>query len=200
MSKDIVKTGYNKIAKKYSSSRNQFKNNKYLDKLINMLEPGSKILDIGCGSGIPIDKYLVDYGFKVKGIDFSKEQIKLARKNLPGGEFEVKDMSKLKEHEYKVDAVVSFYTIFHISKVKHLTLLRKINTYLNKDGLLLVTMGASEWEGKDNFHGTQMWWSHYDAEKNKEIIKEAGFEIIFDQIDKSGGEKHLIILAKKKLN
>lgn len=198
MSKKIVKTGYNKIAQKYSSNRDQFKNNKYLDKLVNLLKPGAKILDIGCGSGIPIDKYLYDQGFKVKGIDLSKEQIKLAKKNLPNCDFEIKDMSKLKKDEYNVDAVVSFYTIFHIPREKHLNLLRKINTFLNKDGLLLITMGASEWEGKDNFHGTQMWWSHYGANKNKEIINKAGFEIIFDEIDKSGGEKHLIILAQKK--
>lgn len=197
MSKNIVKTGYNKIAKKYSTNRDQFKNNKYLEKLINLLDPGGRILDIGCGSGVPIDKYLVDHGFKVKGIDISEEQINLAKKNLPDCDFEVKDMTKLKNNEYKVDAVVSFYTIFHITRERHLDLLKKINTYLTKNGLLLITMGASEWEGKDNFHGTEMWWSHYGVEKNKEIIEKAGFEIIFDEIDKSGGEKHLIILARK---
>jgi cyclopropane fatty-acyl-phospholipid synthase-like methyltransferase len=197
MSKNIVKTGYNKIAKKYSSNRDQFKNNKYLDKLVNLLKPGSKILDIGCGSGVPIDKYLFDQGFEIKGIDISEEQIKLAQKNLPKCNLEVKDIAKLKKDEYSVDAVVSFYTIFHIPRENHLDLLKKIKTYLNKNGLLLITMGSSEWEGKENFHGTQMWWSHYGAEKNKRIIKQAGFKIIFDEIDKSGGENHLVVLARK---
>jgi hypothetical protein len=42
-----------------------------------------------------------------------------------------------------------------------------------------------------------MYWSHYGPEKNRKIIEEAGFEIIFDKIDTSGGEKHQIILARK---
>ena len=59
-------------------------------------------------------------------------------------------------------------------------------------------MGSSEWEGiEKDFHGTEMFWSHFGAEKNKEIIKNSGFEILFDEIDNSGGEKHQIIIAKK---
>jgi len=30
-----------------------------------------------------------------------------------------------------------------------------------------------------------------------EIIKKAGFKIIYDTIDTSGGEKHLIVFAQK---
>lgn len=67
-----------------------------------------------------------------------------------------------------------------------------------KGGYILVTMGSSSWEGtEDDFYGTKMWWSHYDAKKNRKIIKEAGFEALIDEIDTSGNEKHQIILAKK---
>jgi len=59
-------------------------------------------------------------------------------------------------------------------------------------------MGSTEWEGtEDNFHGVKMFWSHYGSKKNSEIIKNAGFEILLDEIDTSGGEKHQIIMARK---
>lgn len=59
-------------------------------------------------------------------------------------------------------------------------------------------MGSSEWEGEENdFHGVRMYWSHYGLERNREIVQEAGFEVIFDEIDKSGGERHQVILSKK---
>ena len=61
----------------------------------------------------------------------------------------------------------------------------------------MVTMGASDWEGIEDFYKTQIYWSHYGPEKNRKIIEKAGFEIIFDKIDTSGGEKHQIILARK---
>lgn len=103
----------------------------------------------------------------------------------------------MKENEFEVEAVVSFYTIFHIPRKKHQKLFKIINSFLRTSGLLLVTMGASDWEGIEDFYKTQMYWSHHGPEKNRKIIEEAGFEIIFDKIDTSGGEKHQIILARK---
>lgn len=198
MNKIVVREGYDKVAENYSATRDQFNNVKYLDKLNTFLKPNSTILDIGCGAGLPIDKYLVDHGHKVIGIDISKKQIELTKKNVPQGEFFVKDMSDIKIGEYQVDAVVSFYAISHIPREEHESLFQKINSFLPEGGLLLVTMGAGEYEGlEDNFFGTKMWWSHFGADKNRQIIQNAGFEILLDEIDAGDKEKHQVILAKK---
>lgn len=198
MTKNLVRQSYNKAAKDYLKNRDQFKSNKYLEKLIKLLKPGNKILDLGCGAGRPIAKFLMDRGFKVIGIDISEKQIKLAKENVPQAEFHAKDMDELKKEEYKVDAVVSFYAIFHIPREKHQDLFKKINSFLPKGGLILVTMGSTDWEGTESdFHGAKMYWSHYDAGKNKEIVKKVGFKILLDKIDRSGGEKHQVIIARK---
>lgn len=62
MNNDFVKQGYNKAAENYASKRVQFKNNKYLEKLNELLAPHSHILDIGCGAGKPVDR---SYGFLI---------------------------------------------------------------------------------------------------------------------------------------
>ena len=187
------------MAEKYSSARDQFGSEKYLDKLVDLLKPRSKVLDVGCGAGKPVDNFLVDRGFEVIGIDISKKQIELAKQNISKANFEIKDMSKLRKGEYRVDAVVSFYAIFHIPRESHGDLFKKMSSFLLPDGLLLVTMGSSEWEGKeDNFYGAKMWWSHYDPKKNREIIESAGFEILLDEIDTAGEERHQVVLAKKR--
>lgn len=144
MTNDLVKQSYNKIAQNYLAGRDQFKNVKYLDKLNNLLRHNSTILDIGCGAGVPIDQYLVGKGHKVIGIDISEKQIELAKKNVPEAKYIVKDMSNLKSGEYQVDAVVSFYAIFHTPREMHLDLLKKIYSFLNRGGYLLITMGSGE--------------------------------------------------------
>lgn len=198
MYKNLVKKGYNKAAEDYLKNRDQFKNIKYLEKLSKLLKPNSRIFDLGCGSGKPIDSFLTNNGFQVIGIDISNKQIELARKNVPEAKFEVKDISNLKENEYRVDAVVSFYTIFHLKRETHADIFKKINSFLPDSGLILVTMGSTEWEGtEDDFHGVKMFWSHYDSKKNSEIIKNAGFKILLDEIDTSDGEKHQVIIAQK---
>jgi len=197
MNNDFVRKQYNKVAHEYLRQRDNFKNNKYIDKLISLLPKNATILDLGCGAGIPIDSYLIKHGYKIIGIDISDKQIELAKENVPEGKFERKDMSELKDNEYSVDAVVSFYAIFHTPREKHLELFKKIQTFIPKGGYILVTMGYSDWEGKEkDFFGDEMEWSHYGADKNKELIQKAGFQIVFDEVDTSGEEKHLIVIAR----
>jgi cyclopropane fatty-acyl-phospholipid synthase-like methyltransferase len=195
-----VKAGYNKAAKNYSSEfRDQFKNEPHLEMLVNKLEKGSKILDVGCGAGKPVDSYLIEHEMQVIGIDISEEQIQLAKQFVPSATYSVKDMSDLVEGEYSVEAVVSFYAVFHTPRENHQYLLTTFNSFIKPGGYLLVTMGANDWVGKeDDFCGAEMYWSHFGADKNKELVINAGFEILFDEIDTSGNEEHLVILARKK--
>lgn len=198
MSNDLVKKGYNQAASDYNSTRDIFKNTQYLAKLNDLLKPHSSILDIGCGAGKPIDSYFIEKGHTVIGIDISENMIKLAKQNVPQADYEVKDMTQLSESEYHVDAVVSFYAIFHTSRETHSHLLKKINSFLQIGGLILITMGSSEWEGKEvDFHGVEMFWSHYGSKKNRSLVEQAGFQIMLDEIDTTGNEKHQVILAKK---
>jgi len=186
----IVKSSYNSCAQNYSDDRDLFKNEKYLEDLTKKLSKGVNILDIGCGSGVPIDKYLIEHEFTVTGIDISEEQINLAQKKLPSGQFLIKDMTEVNFPVNSFDAIVSFYAIFHIPRVKHLTLLKKLNSMNDKTKWLSANNnGSSDWEGiEDNFHEAKMFWSHYGREKNIELVKEVGFKLIYETIDTSGCE------------
>ncbi|MFC1991354.1 class I SAM-dependent methyltransferase [Chloroflexota bacterium] len=195
--KDLVRKGYDKIAIRYMLGRKQYVNHQYLERLNNLLKSGSVILDLGCGAGKPIDRFFIDNGHNVIGMDISKKQIKLAKRNVPEARYTVKDISNLKKLEYQVDAVVSFYTILHLPRETHEELFSKINSFLPAGGLILLTMGSSEREGIEEFFGVKMYFSHYGPEKNKEIIERAGFEVIFDKIDAIRGEEHQVILARK---
>jgi cyclopropane fatty-acyl-phospholipid synthase-like methyltransferase len=197
MSKDLVRKGYNKIARKYMEVRDQFTNDRYLMMLNNLLKPNSKILDLGCGAGKPVDKFFIYHGHNLIGIDISEKQIKLAKRNTPQASYAVKDISDLRKGEYQVDAVVSFYTILHLPRETHQELFDKINSFLPEGGLALVTMASSEWEGIEDFYGVDMYFSHYGTKKNRAIIETAGFEVLLDEIDTSGGERHQVILARK---
>jgi len=93
MSKELVRKGYNKIARKYMEVRDQFTNDRYLMMFNNLLEPGSTILDLGCGAGKPVDKFFIYQGHRVIGIDISEKQIKLAKRNAPQASYTVKDIA-----------------------------------------------------------------------------------------------------------
>jgi len=193
----LIKTSYNQVAAAYNRNRQELKSTKYLNKLLTLLPPQSSVLDLGCGAGIPVDTTLTAKGHLVTGLDISKTQISLARKNCPRGDFQLKDISSLKPRQYAVAAVVSFYAIFHIPREKHSQLLQTINSFLPIGGYLLLTMGDRNFEGFHNFFGVTMWSSHYHPTTNTKLVQTTGFKILLDELDTSGRENHQIILAQK---
>lgn len=85
---------YDLIAERWSRDRNSlaFRERPYLDRFIELAAPGGRILDLGCGSGKPIARYLLDPGYRVTGVDASPEMLRFARKNCPDAELVLGDM------------------------------------------------------------------------------------------------------------
>jgi len=146
-----------------------------------------------------VDRYLVDHGYRVTGIDVSPRQIELAKAQVPEGYFQVRNMLDLQAGEFNVDGLVSFYAVFHTPRKNHSQLLRRFASFVRPDGALLITMGVNRWEGTESdFQGVEMYWSHFDADTNRQLVEAAGFDIKFAEIDERGGEAHQVILAVRK--
>ncbi|GDY56246.1 hypothetical protein SVIO_068690 [Streptomyces violaceusniger] len=64
--------------------------------LAETLPPGSRVLDVGCGTGLPTARQLVDAGHEVVGIDISPGMLKLARDNVPEATFHHVDIVDLR--------------------------------------------------------------------------------------------------------
>lgn len=193
----MVRAGYAKMARQYLAERGRLKTDKYVHQLLKYLPENATILDLGCGAGVPVDDILLAAGHSVVGIDIASEQIKLAKKNCPWGEYLVGDITQLKRDQYRVDAIVSFYTIFHVPRREQGVLLKIWASYLRRGGILLITMGDVPFEGEHVLYGEPMWSSQYGTGRNVTMVREAGLKILLDKIDTSGGERHQIIMAQK---
>ena len=189
---------YDPIAKKYLAERGRLKSGKYVQKLLKLLPKHATILDVGCGAGVPVDDLLLKAGHAVIGLDSSGTQIALAQKYCPGGEYVVRDMRNLASGEYVADAVVSFYALFHAPRDEHARILSVWRSFLLKGGYLLATFGDREWEGEHELYGATVWSSQWGRPRNRELVEKVGFEVIMDEVDRSGGESHQVILAKAR--
>lgn len=197
MTSNQIQKVYNQVAHLYNQDRKNLGNSKYLNKFLQLLPAKAHVLDLGCGNGLPIAEKLLKKGHLVTGLDFSEQQIFLAKKNCPRGEFLVADIANLQIDDYKVDAIVCYYTLFHLPRKDHGQFLKTFNSFLPLNGLLLITMGEKDFEGWHDFYGQKMWSSHYGPEQNRQLLKEAGFEILIDEIDFSNREQHQVIIARK---
>jgi len=195
---EIVRKGYDKIAREYQAGRHIFDNKKELEEFASLLPRNAKVLDVGCGAAVPFIKFLVERGFNVTGVDFSESQLKLAGKNVPEANLIKQDATRLGLKTNSFDGVTSSYCIIHIAREKHSSLFQSFHRILKPRGVMLISTGSSEWEGTDEYYGTKMFWSHYSPERSLQIIHDAGFQTIWDRFNESGGEKNYWILARNK--
>ncbi|MEW5995989.1 MAG: class I SAM-dependent methyltransferase [Candidatus Micrarchaeota archaeon] len=197
-----VREGYEKIAKEYHKRRDRYKNTILLEKFRKNLPKGSWIIDLGCGAGVPVAKFLAGKGYKVTGIDFSKEMLRLARKNVPKAKFIRMDMTKMRFGSDSFDGAVSFYAMIHVPREKHAGIYRKLHRILKPGGIILVNAGGSDrngWEGYEkDYMGVPMFWSFYGPERTSRMIMDAGFEILWSRILELGGEKQFWVLARNR--
>lgn len=141
---------------------------------------------------------MIEAEFEVIGVDFSEKMLRLARKNVPRAEFVMGSMTKLGLKDNTFDGLTAFYSIIHVPREKHSSLLQSFHKILKPKGVMLICIGPEEWEATDKYYGAQMFWSHYSPEKSLQLVKDAGFQIIFDKPIPSGGETHYWILARNK--
>jgi ubiquinone/menaquinone biosynthesis C-methylase UbiE len=107
-------------------------------------------------------------------------------------------MTKLDFETGSFDGLTAFYSIIHVPREKHFLMFQSFHRILKPKGIMLICLGSDEWEATDKYHGTEMFWSHYDPKKSLQLVKKASFEIISDNTLVRGGEKHYWILAKNK--
>ncbi len=199
---EIVRKGYTKIAKAYNKQRDKYDNDFLLTRLSKQLPKGSKVLDLGCGAGVPVAKFLVKKGYRVIGIDFSKSMIKLARQNVPKAKVLEMDITRMKFKPNSFDSAVSFYALIHIPREKHAGIYKKLHKILKPGATMFVNacgIDANGWEGYEKkYLGVPMFWSFYGPKRTSKIISNAGFEILWSKVLKLGGEKQFWVLAINK--
>jgi ubiquinone/menaquinone biosynthesis C-methylase UbiE len=200
--KKTVKDGYNAIAARYLAERSQASADvRLLDDFIERLPANAKVLDAGCGAGVPIGQKLSKH-FQVTGVDFSEAQIELAKRNVPNAEFLCEDMTKLDFPENTFDGITSYYAIIHIPREEHGPLLANFYRMLKPGGLALLCLGAEHLidDVDENYLGTPMYWSHYDTDTYLQMLKACGFSIIWSQFvadESCEGAGHLFVLVQK---
>ena len=175
--KKIVRKGYNKIAKKYLESiLKNLEEMSFLQEFISLINEKGKVLDVGCGAGLPYTKYLSDY-FEVIGIDISEVQIDRAKKNVPKAQFYVKDMTKLDFSENTFVGILASYSIIHVPREEHYDLFVNFHRMLKSNGIALITLHSTgdPRSIEEDFFEAKMFWSGYDTETNLRMLIETSF-------------------------
>jgi len=154
---------------------------RFLGELCDRLPAGARVLDLGCGDGAKT-KRLAER-FDVVGVDLSAEQVRLARAAVSPATFVQRDFMELDVPPASLDAVTAFYSFMHVPRDEHPPLLARVYEWLKPGGLFLAplsTLGGPD--RVENWLGVDMFFSGWDAETNSRIVRDAGFDVLVDEV------------------
>ncbi len=206
---DYVRKGYAIAAKIYRDQKDGTQAEIPLFKQwLNHPQNSSKILELGCASGFPIGKEILESGKSYIGIDLSLEQINLARKEFPQWKnyFILAEMLSFCKNQpsNNYSGIISMFSIRHLPRIYHVELFTNIYRILTDGGVLLIDYTYYSDEGRDTwFEDMPMYWSSFSKDWMYLTLKELGFTHIaeYEDIKMFNGkeEKTLFLLYQKIL-
>jgi cyclopropane fatty-acyl-phospholipid synthase-like methyltransferase len=202
--RNLVRAGYDAISFAYrddggespSTPGSTTQYGAWIDELASMLRNGDRVLDLGCGAGLPAARLLAEAGLAVTGIDISAVQIERARALVPAATFIEADMTAWEPLPHSFEAIVSLYALIHVPLEDQRRLIPRLAHWLTGGGLLLTIVGQLEWTGVEQYLGAEMFWDHADADTYKRWLQEAGFSIVWSRFIPEGSSGHCLILAR----
>jgi ubiquinone/menaquinone biosynthesis C-methylase UbiE len=199
-----VRRGYDRAAASYLAARpEQGADMALLAELTRHLSPGDRVLDAGCGAGVPVARALTAGGFDVTGLDLSSSQLGLAQAMATASTLVQGDLAALPLAARSFAAAVSYYAIIHVPRSEHLQVFAEVRRVLRPGGLALLCLGARnlpEDHDPDSWLGVAMYWSHFGVETNLELVGQAGLDLVWSKLvtDPMGHGEHLFVLARRE--
>lgn len=174
---------------------------------------GSRVLDLGCGTGLELEKYFpLCPSARVTGIDLSEAMLNALKKK-----FTDKDITLIVGSYFDVplgenvfDAAVSVESLHHFTKDEKIPLYKKLHTALRANGYLILTDYFAATDDEEQMHRNNLnalkaeqgirddEFYHYDTpltvQHETEALLEAGFASV--QVLKSWGTTYTIKAVK----
>jgi predicted TPR repeat methyltransferase len=168
----------------------------YLDDVLARLDPHNRhILDLGCGAGEPIARYLIDAGCRVTGVDASSAMIELSAARFPDMAWMVTDMRALSLGE-RFGAIVAWDSFFHLRAEDQRAMFPIFRDHVAPRGLLLFTSGPSHGEAIGDLYGQPLYHASLDAEEYRSLLAENGFEVLRHTVEDPECGRHTVWLAQ----
>jgi SAM-dependent methyltransferase len=180
--KQIVADGYDRLVERYVEWASTAVADPVRTRSIEMLEQrlpaGSRILDLGCGTGELVTRRLATR-YPLTGVDLSPAQIERARERTPHAHFICADMAEVRFRPASFDAILALYSLNHLPREELGAMLTSIAGWLRPSGVFVASFPVNDVSGvtERDWLGVPMYFSGFNAETNRALVEGAGLEV-----------------------
>jgi cyclopropane fatty-acyl-phospholipid synthase-like methyltransferase len=151
----------------------------WIDAFAKDLVAGGRVLDLGCGGGEPVARFLVGHGLHVTGVDSSPQMIAFARKRMPEHEWIVADMRRLALNR-RFDGILAWDSYFHLSHEAQRTMFAVFDAHAGDHAVLMFNTGPQHGEAASTFtfKDEQLYHASLAPADYSALLYRHGFEVI----------------------
>lgn len=144
----------------------------------------ARIIDIGCGSGVPVAQALASEGYEVFGIDVSPSLAEAFERNLPGYPVRCEAVQETDFFGLSFDAAVAIGLLFLLDPDDQKRLITKVAGALRPRGRFLFSAPRVICEWQDTLTGRRS--VSLGEEAYVALMEAAGFRLGAFQMDEGG--------------
>lgn len=169
---------YNRHARTWNELRgNRLIERKWIERFHALLSPAATVLDLGCGSGQPVARYLIEAGLAVTGVDASAQMLALCRSRFPEQTWVRADMRTLSlDRQYA--GILAWNSYFHLKPDDQRRMFPVFQRHAAPGALLMFTSGTSLGEALGEFQGETLYHASLDPKEYTTQLHDHGFEVL----------------------
>ncbi|MCS3429688.1 trans-aconitate 2-methyltransferase [Klebsiella sp. BIGb0407] len=170
----------------------------WLDALIANIAPGSRILDIGCGNGVPVAEYFIQREFQLTGLDSSPSMIARCQRRFPDNQWHCADMRFLALGQ-QFAALVAWDSFFHLTRAAQRQMFPRFAAHAIPGAYLLFNTGPGNGEAIGRFAEQDLYHASLAADEYRYLLQQSGFEVIRHVVEDTESGGRTVWLARKKI-
>jgi SAM-dependent methyltransferase len=187
---------YRRHAEAWAQDRgNRLFEGAWLDRFRSLMPERPSVLDIGCGSGEPLARYLIEQGCELTGIDSSPEMIAMCQGHFPQREWRVADMRSLRLGS-TFDGILAWDSFFHLTHDDQRRMFPVFREHAAPRAALMFTSGPSHGEAIGSYRGEALYHASLDDAEYRALLDAHGFEVVAHMAEDPACGRHTIWLAQ----
>ena len=173
--------GWDEIADRFLTARSDVGATLVRSWALSNVPSAGTIVDVGCGSGVPIAEVLIEAGLSVYGIDASRKLVNAFSHRFPNAPCICEPAQESQFFEASFDAAVAVGLLFLLPPSDQREVIYRIAAALKPTGQLLFSCPLEICEWDDVLTGRRSQSLGHDA--YRALLRDAGLQLVGCEID-----------------